>query len=318
MANDKLSPKRIGQLADVAEMYYIEGLGQSDIALKIGVTRSMVSRMLTEAKLQGIVEIRVVRPFRSDHELEEAIRQKFEIEFVNVVSIEDPKPDKLVKFLGRAAAEVLRKQLRPHMSIGVAWGTAVSATVDAFQVMREPTIKVVQLVGAQGARMVEYDGHMIVQQLAEKLGGEGYYINAPYLCPTPEIAQSLRETMGIKETIDMGKEVDVALLGIGTTETEYSSLYLSGFFSEKEIKVIRKNGVVGDIASNYFTTDGKPYTDEFLDRTITIKIEDLQQIPIRIGIAGGSAKVNAIKGALKSKLINYFVTDNLTAKMLVD
>ena len=82
MANDKLSPKRIGLLADVAEMYYIEGLGQSDIALKVGVTRSMVSRMLTEARLQGIVEIRVVRPFRSDHELEEAIKRKFDIKFV--------------------------------------------------------------------------------------------------------------------------------------------------------------------------------------------------------------------------------------------
>lgn len=318
MANDILSLKRMSQLADVAEMYYIDGLGQSDIALKVGVTRSMVSRMLTEAKLQGIVEIRVVRPIRSDQELEKAIKQKFEIEFVNVVSIADPKPEKLVKFLGQAAAEVLRKQLHPDMSIGVAWGTAVSAAVDAFQVMREPTIKVVQLVGAQGARMVEYDGHMIVKQLAEKLGSEGYYLNAPYICQTPEIAQSLRETRGIKETIDMGREVDIALLGIGTTETEYSSLYLSGFFSEKEMKVIRKNGVVGDIASNYFKTDGTPYKDQFLDRTITIKIEDLQQIPIRIGIAGGSAKVNAIKGALKSKLINYFVTDNLTAKMLIN
>ena len=317
MASDKLSPKRIGQLADVAEMYYIEGLGQSDIAQKVGVTRSMVSRMLTEARLQGIVEIRIVRPVRSDHELEEAIKRKFEIEFVNVVSIEDPKPEKLVKFLGRAAAEVLRKQLRPQMSIGVAWGTAVSATVDAFQVMREPTIKIVQLVGAQGARLVDYDGHTIVKQLAEKLGGEGYYINAPYICQTPEIAQSLRETIGIKETIGMGKKVDIALLGIGTTEIEFSSFYLSGLLSEKEIKVIRESGVVGDIASNYFILDGTPYKDEFLDRIITIKIEDLQQIPIRIGIAGGSAKVNAIKGALNSNLINYLVTDNLTAKLIV-
>ena len=87
--------------------------------------------------------------------------------------------------------------------------------------------------------------------------------------------------------------------------------------SEKEIKVIRESGVVGDIASNYFKLDGTPYKDEFLDRIITIKIEDLQKIPIRIGIAGGSAKVNAIKGALNSNLINFLVTDNLTAKLIV-
>ncbi len=105
----------------------------------------------------------------------------------------------------------------------------MSAAVDAVQVMGEPSIKVVQLVGAQGARNVEYDGHAIVKRLAEKLGGEGYYINAPYLCQTAEIAQSMRETRGIKETIDMGKEIQIALLGIGTTEIEYSSLLFIRF-----------------------------------------------------------------------------------------
>ena len=318
MTNEKLSPKRMGLLADVAEMYYLEGKDQSNIALRVGVTRSMVSRMLTEAKQLGIVEIRVIRPIRSDPELEQAIKNKFDIENVNVVSIEDSKPERLLKFLGRAAAEVLKKQLQPDKAIGVAWGTTVSATIEAFQAIREPSIKVVQLVGAQGARVVEYDGHMIVKQLAEKLGGEGYYINAPYLCQTPEIAQSLRETRGIKETIDMGKEVKIALLGIGTTRTEYSSFYLSGLLSEEEIEVIRKNGVVGDIASNYFKLDGTPYKDDILDRIITIRLDDLKRIPVRIGIAGGSAKVNAIIGALNSKLINYLVTDSLTAMTIMN
>lgn len=318
MSNERISQKRMSTLADVAEMYYLEGKGQSDIALKVGVTRSMVSRMITEARLQGIVEIKVIRLINSDPELEQAIKTKFGIEFVSVVSIEDSKPEKMLKFLGRAAAEVLKKYLRADMAIGVAWGTAVSATVEAFQVIREPSIKIIQLVGAQGARIVEYDGHTIVNQLAEKLGGEGYYINAPYLCQTPEIAQSLRETRGIKETIDMGKEVQVALLGIGTTETEYSSFYLSGLLSVEEIEVIRKNGVVGDIASNYFKMDGTLYKDDFLNRIITIRIEDLRQIPVRIGIAGGSVKVNAIIGALNSKLINYLVTDSHTARLIIN
>jgi DNA-binding transcriptional regulator LsrR (DeoR family) len=316
MVTEKASQKRTSILADVAEMYYIEGKDQSDIALEVGVTRSMISRMLTEARSQGIVEIKVIRPIHSDHDLEEAIKTRFGIESVFVVSMDDAKPEKMLVKLGRAAAEVLKKYLRSDMSIGVAWGTAVSAAVDAIQTMAEPSIKVVQLVGAQGARNVEYDGHVIVQRLAEKLGGEGYYINAPYLCQTAEIAQSMRETRGIKETIDMGKEIQVALLGIGTTEIEYSSYYLSGLLSEEETEVIRKNGVVGDIASNYFNIEGTPYNDEFLNRMITIRLEDLRRVPVRLGIAGGSTKVNAIIGALNSKLVNYLVTDSITARLL--
>jgi len=318
MATERTSQKRTSILADVAEMYYLEGKDQSDIALKVGVSRSMVSRMLTEARSRGIVEIKVIRPIHSDHELEEAIKTRFGIGSVFVVSMEDTKPEKMLVNLGRAAAEVLKEHLRADLVIGVAWGTAVSATVDAVQMMGEPSIKVIQLVGAQGARNVEYDGHAIVKRLAEKLGGEGYYINAPYLCQTPEIAQSMRETRGIKETIDMGKESQVALLGIGTTETEYSSLYLSGSLSEEELEVIRKNGIVGDIASNYFSMDGTPYHDGFLNRMITIKLEDLTRIPVRIGIAGGSAKVNAIIGALNSRLVNHLVTDSITARLITN
>jgi deoxyribonucleoside regulator len=316
MVTEKTSQKRTSILTDVAEMYYIEGKDQSDIALEIGVTRSMISRMLTEARNLGIVEIKVVRPIHSDHELEEAIKVKFGIESVFVVSMDDMKPEKMLLNLGRAAAEVLKKYLRADLSIGVAWGTAVSAAVDAVQVLVEPSIKVVQLVGAQGARNVEYDGHAIVKRLAEKLGGEGYYINAPYLCQTAEIAQSMRETRGIKESIDMGKKIQIALLGIGTTEIEYSSYYLSGLLSEEEIEVIRKNGVVGDIASNYFHIDGSPYNDDFLNRMITIHLEDLRRVQLRLGIAGGAAKVNAIIGALNSKLVNYLVTDSITARLL--
>jgi DNA-binding transcriptional regulator LsrR (DeoR family) len=316
MATERDSQKRARILADVAEMYYLEGRDQSEIAHEVGVTRSMVSRMLTEARRQGIVEIKVIRPIQADHELEEAIKSRFGIPSVFVVSVDDTKPGKFLTSLGKAAAETLKSHLRPDQVIGVAWGTAVSATVNAVQVIRNPSIKVIQLVGAQGARNVDYDGHAIVQQLAEKLGGEGYYINAPYLCQTPEIAQSLRETRGIRETIEMGKAVQVALLGIGTTEIEYSSYYLSGLLSEGEIELLRNNGVVGDIASNYFKIDGTPYYDDFIKRMIAISKGDLERIPVRIGIAGGKAKVKAITGALNSRLVNYLVTDSITASLL--
>lgn len=316
MTPEKSSPTRSVILADVAEMYYLEGKDQTDIARKVGVSRSMISRMLTEARRQGIVEIKIFRPIQSNHDLEYAIKTRFGIESVFVVSMEDTKPEKLVTILGRAAADVLKKQIRPDLVIGVAWGTAVSATVEAIQGMEEPSIKVIQMVGAQGAREVEYDGHVIVKRLAEKVGGEGYFINAPYLCQTPETARSLRETRGIKETIDMGKKVQVALLGIGTTEIEYSSYYLSGLLSDQEIGVLQKNGVVGDIASTYFKLDGTLYKDDFLNRMITISGDDLINIPVRIGIAGGAVKVNAIIGALNSKLINYLVIDSITARMI--
>ncbi len=40
-------------------MYFLDGRSQDDIARVIGTSRSNVSRMLTAARAQGVVEIRV-------------------------------------------------------------------------------------------------------------------------------------------------------------------------------------------------------------------------------------------------------------------
>jgi lsr operon transcriptional repressor len=116
----------------------------------------------------------------------------------------------------------------------------------------------------------------------------------------------------------MGRQADIALVGIGTTETEYSSFYLSGLLTEKELTIIRRNGVVGDVAGNYYYKDGSPYMDEFLSRMITIRREDLVRIPVRIGIAGGPGKVEAIRAALISRLVNSLVTDSVTARQVLE
>ncbi len=318
MAIENSAQKRSTVLADVAEKYYLEGKDQSEIAREVGVTRSMISRMLTEARSRGIVEIRINRPVNSDHELEEALRTRFGVESVFVAAVEDSRADRLLHVLGWAGAEVLKKYLKADSVVGVAWGSSVSAVVDAVQAAGGLSVKIIQLVGAQGAKNAEYDGHALVTRLAEKLGGEGYFLNAPCLCQTPEIAASMRETRGIRETIEMGKQSDIALVGIGTTETEYSSFYLSGLLTEEELSAIRRNGVVGDVAGNYYYRDGSAYMDPFLSRMITIRREDLVRIPVRIGIAGGPGKVEAIRAALSSRLVNSLVTDSVTARQVLE
>lgn len=49
--------QHIEELIRVSQMYYDEGLNQSQIAGEIGYSRSSVSRMLTEARETGIVQI---------------------------------------------------------------------------------------------------------------------------------------------------------------------------------------------------------------------------------------------------------------------
>ncbi len=309
---------RASLLADVAEMYYLEQKNQAEIAKAVGVTRSMISRMLTEARESGIVEIRVQRPLQSDHELESALKEKFGLKDIHVVITNHRDGEILTRSLGTAGALMLKRYLAPQKILGLAWGTSIGATVDAFEVTEPMPVKVAQLLGATGARNLKYDGHDLVARITQKLGGEAYYLNAPFLCQNAELARSLQETKSIRETIDIGKKTDVALLGIGTTLPKYSSFYLAGHVTRRELADLRKAGGIGDVCGLHFDINGQPACDDFCENLVSIRRTDLLSIPIRLGVAGGDGKGEAILGALRSKYINVLVTDSITARKVLD
>jgi deoxyribonucleoside regulator len=309
---------RASLLADVAEMYYLEQKNQAEIAKTIGVTRSMVSRILTEARESGIVEIRIQRPLQSDTELESKLKEVFGLKDVYVVISSHRGGERLTRTLGNAGAQMLARYLAPHKNLGLAWGTSISATVDALEVRETMPIKVVQLIGAMGAHNMEYDGHDLVARITEKLGGEAYYLNAPYLCQNSEMAKSLLETKSIRETINVGKKTDVALFGVGTTSPDYSSFHLAGYVSRRELDELRKEGAVGDVCGLHFDINGQPACDDFCDRLVSIHRQDLLSIPVRLGVAGGEGKADAILGALRSKYVNILVIDSIAARKVLE
>lgn len=309
---------RISLLADVAEMYYIEQKNQAEIAKAVGVTRSMISRMLTEARESGIVKIRIQKPMQSDPDLEAILKEEFGLKDIFVVVADRRSGERLTRTLGNAGAVMLKRYLAPQKIVGLAWGTSISATVDAVEVAETMPIKVVQLVGAMGARNQKYDGHDLVARITEKLGGEAYYLNAPYLCQNAEMAKSLLETKSVRETISIGKKADIALLGVGTTSPEHSSFYLAGYVTRRELDELRRAGAIGDVCGLHFNEYGQPACDDFCERLVSIRRSDLLSIPIRLGVAGGEGKADAILGALRSKYVNVLVIDSVTARKVIE
>jgi deoxyribonucleoside regulator len=132
------------------------------------------------------------------------------------------------------------------------------------------------------------------------------------------MARSLLETKSVRETINVGRKTDVALLGIGTTSPDYSSFLLAGYVTRRELDELRKTGAVGDVCGLHFDINGKPAADDFCERLVSIRRQELLSIPIRLGVAGGEGKAQTILGALRSKYINVLVTDSPTARKVLD
>ena len=55
----KQSQEKYKRMAYVARRYYLEDQKQSDIARELGISRPMVSRILTQARELGVVEITI-------------------------------------------------------------------------------------------------------------------------------------------------------------------------------------------------------------------------------------------------------------------
>ncbi|MEJ2148368.1 MAG: sugar-binding domain-containing protein, partial [Chloroflexota bacterium] len=109
----------------------------------------------------------------------------------------------------------------------------------------------------------------------------------------------------------------VALLGIGATDPEYCSLYQSGHISLKELEVMQAAGAIGDVCAQYFDIHGVTCDLDFHNRLVGVTVDDLMHIPIRLGVAGGEAKAQAIAGALLGGQVNVLVTDNYTAALIL-
>jgi deoxyribonucleoside regulator len=118
-----MEEERLDLLAQVAIWYYEEGLDQAAIAERINKSRSMVSRLLDQARAAGLVEVRVHYPLRTDAELEQRLCREFGLACAHVLA-EPPDDYKLLlRRLGELGARALQASLHPGIIIGLSWGT---------------------------------------------------------------------------------------------------------------------------------------------------------------------------------------------------
>ena len=307
-------------LADVAEMYYVKELTQAEISLEIDMTRSAVSRMLTEARKKRIVEINIRRPLHFDAGLEAALQERFDLQNAHVLAGQRGDDyDKLRRHLGQMAAAALKDLLQPNMICGVAWGTTVSATIEALDGRNSVPVQIVQLVGVLRSNSHAFNAQALVEIMARKLDGEGIYLYSPFIVENAATAHSIRSIPDVRETLDAGKRCDIALIGIGTVlDPAYSSLYQGGHITLETLEQLRHDGVVGDVGGVHIDINGNVAEGDLNDRMVGISGPDLLAIPTRLAVAGGVAKAEAILGALRGGYANLLVTDSETAEAVLN
>lgn len=305
-------------LARIASLYYEEGLTQQRISEELGYSRSAISRFLTAAREAGVVEIRVHHPLQRDLELEATLRREYDLECVRVLQGYNWEYDRMLSHLGALGAQFVEERVRDGMLLGVSWGTAVYEVSSALRPPYLPNLTVIQMIGALGMPDPEIDGIELARSYARSFGGRYRILPAPAIVESQQVRAAMIDERQISDTLNLARQVDIAILGIGTTDPEISGLVRAGYLTIKELQTLADAGAVGDVCAIYFDQHGNVIDTPVAKRVVGVSKQDLIQIPSRLAVAGGVVKAPAILGALRSGLITSLVTDDLAARKIID
>ncbi|RDW20682.1 sugar-binding transcriptional regulator [Oceanobacillus chungangensis] len=303
-------------MVKVSKLYYFEGLTQAEIAKKQGVSRPVISKLLNAAKKEGIVEIYIKDETVHTVELEEKLRKKYDLKEVLVVSTSGFTQEMAKRQLGKTASSYISKNLSNVKSLGISWGSTLLSLVDEYPFERRENIHIIPIIGGMGNSHVYLHSNQLAYNLAQKMNATCSYLYAPAMVENDDLKERLVNTKDVSLVLEEGKNVDMALVGIGNPFKE-STLEKMEYLNDSDLVSLHKAGAVGNIGSCFFNEVGEEIDHPLNDRFIGLNIEEIKQIPEVIGIVEGSHKLESIEGALLGGCLNVLITDDRTAQALL-
>jgi len=305
-------------LTEVARAYYIENRTQSEIASSVGISRSQVSRYLSEAREAGIVQIRIISADKSGSSLGEILLDRYpDLRDVIVAPIFDTSPEVVRRTIGRYAANYLKDMIRPDMRLTLGCGRSLLEMVKALPVIENPGLTVTQAMGNIGHEAHEIDYNEITREAAEKMGGRAFYVSAPAILGRgSDNAKTFIETNPmLKQALDMARNAEVFVVGLGSLESDL--VYSRAGLIDKEDLSDLCGEAVGDICGRFFDIYGDEKNSAFYDRIVGIELQNIQNGDLAVGVAGGTDKAAPLLGAIRGGLINVLITDDQTLQSIL-
>ncbi len=136
-------------LIRAAELYYYQGFNQNDIGKTLGISRPTVSRILEEAKEEGIVQIIIHNPITKNSELSNKVRDTLNLKDAVVITGDYTYEEALQK-CGEATAHFFSTIVQNNDTIGISWGRSMAHVCEALEPQDLYNVSVIQMVGSLG------------------------------------------------------------------------------------------------------------------------------------------------------------------------
>jgi deoxyribonucleoside regulator len=321
------SSQEMKEMVRCVQLHFRHQKQQREIAEELGISPSKVSRLLKRAYQEGIVRVHINLPPMP--RLATALIEQYGLR--DAVVIPSGQVSDLKEELGIAAARYFEKIAGHGVKVGLSCGYTLYYMIKH---LREGWIKDLQIypLSAESTlRLVDLFPNTLVGMMAAKYRPQvtAYALHAQLIGPLEDIdreRQVLLNRPEIRQIYEEAHEVDVAIVGIGAVGPETPGFCSIAEYYGVPLQQLKAMKLVGEI--NYQPFDGRGHLvreaelEGLTKRVLAVPAERLRDMTqqhgkLVIAVAGGSYKLEAIRGALLGKLCNVLITDEEVAQALV-
>jgi DNA-binding transcriptional regulator LsrR (DeoR family) len=312
-----------------AWLYYMDELTQAETAKRLGLPRTRVVRLLSEARNRGLVSITIQQDSIRDLEIEAKLAHQYGLDFclatpptglprrerdTALVAVQGLLARRAV---GSLAANLLKgKLLGGHpLTVGISWGRTLEQMALHLGGVRNPKAQFVSLMGSL-TRNSASNPFEVVQALAARTGGEGHFLPVPFVADTEADREVLMSQRSVGDALALACSADLFLISVGEL-AETASLRQQEMISAAELASVRAMGAVCDALGLFFNSNGQCVQHEVARRTLAIDLERLRGRDVML-LGAGISKTEAINGLLRTGLVRGLVIDGDTARLLIN
>ncbi len=304
------------EAARAAWLYYVANQTQDQIAKGLGISRQRAQRLVSRAVSEGLVHVRLEHRVSACMELERALQRKYALRTCRVSLGLGPGGDP-VRSVSAETAALMERYLSSSDPIVMAVGTGrtMRAGVEELTAMQCEQHRIVSLNGniSPDGSASSYD---VVMRIADRVRARHYPMPLPVIAGSPEERELFHSLEPVQHTRELARSASVMFVGIGQVD-DAAPLVMDGFIDREELAKMRADGAVGEIVGWVYDSEGKYLESGANLRVAGVRVEPGLEADV-IGVAAGTVKLGSIRGAIFGNLINGLVTDEITARALLD
>jgi DNA-binding transcriptional regulator LsrR (DeoR family) len=315
MGSSDSEASRLDNAARAGWLYFIAGKTQHEIARTLNVSRATAQRLVSLCLTERLITFRLEHPITACMELAARLKHVFELRYCEIIPADPASPIAVAGIAERAAAllESILRASRPA-TIGMGTGRAMRASVEQVPAMDCPNHQLVSLVGN-----ISPDGSAsffdTVARFADLTKARHYPMPLPVFVSSEAEREQLLQINPVARVRAIAEKADLRLIGIGQIDQQ-AQLYVDGFITREELLELMRLGAVGELTGWAFDAHGR-IIEGGTNRRVTSVPHRVSAEGLTVGVAIGLAKVVAIRAALTGRMLTGLITDETTARALL-